>query len=191
MISAKTRSIQRNRVKQERIQNEVAISEAQCSIKTRMRRPNSKSKHLGRSRGAFHDHQHERLYETDFKDICYDLSMIRACAETKISNLLLKQTPQKPSKKARISLSVDKRIWTQGSLNLNQWQKRQTLEQLARNKIQLKSKVMTKQNLNARQLHQETQNRFKANRLRLNYWIKLWNRKRPWLVITLKKLATM
>ena len=76
MISAKTRSIQRNRVGQERIQNEAAISEAQCSIETRMRRPNSKLKHLDQSRGAFHDHQHGRLYETDFKVICYNSSKI-------------------------------------------------------------------------------------------------------------------
>ena len=60
-----------------------------------MRRPNSKLKHLGRSRGAFfHDHQHERLYETDFKDICYDLSKIRAYSETKISDYC----PNKPDR---------------------------------------------------------------------------------------------
>ena len=110
MISAKTRSIQRNRVEQERIQNEAAISEAQCSIETRMRRPNSKLKHLDRSPGACHDHQHGRLYETDFKIICYDSSKIRAQIETKTIDYYLNKS-RRSHQKAKIKQRVDKRIW--------------------------------------------------------------------------------
>ena len=111
VISAKTRSIQRNRVEQELMQNEVTISKAQCSFENRMQTHSPKFRHLGRSRGAFHDYQHGRLYETDFKVICYNSSKICACAETKISNLLLKQ-PHRSHQKAKINLRVDKRIWT-------------------------------------------------------------------------------
>ena len=111
MISAKTRSIQRNRVEQERIQNEAAISEAQCSIETRMRRPNSKLKHLDRSRRAFHDHQHGSIYETDLKDVGYNSSKIRAQIETKTIDYYLNKS-RRSHQKARINLRVDKRICT-------------------------------------------------------------------------------
>ena len=81
------------------MQNEVTISKAQWSFENRMQTHNPKFRHLGRSRGAFHDNQHEHLYEKDFKDIYYDLSKIHAYTETKTSDLLPQQTRQKPSKK--------------------------------------------------------------------------------------------
>ena len=74
------------------MQNEADISEAQCSIETRMRRPNSELKHLDRSRGAFHDHQHGRLYEADFKDARYNSSKIRAKIEAKIIDYYLNKS---------------------------------------------------------------------------------------------------